>query len=426
MADKHEPTSNIISFPNAFTTNEFNNEDLADVLQTTLELAIYASMREKDYDRIIYYFHSLPPFEQKLLMQRNREMVAYHAEMILQSPQAQLILAPFFAEFLNEEAYLQPNSLADKMVDSRHSLHKIIANYQRELKQKIDFEALLLDESLDKPIDQLYAVTLRTSFFEDLPIIASEFTSIKLKTQTNNSNEDQLIFGELRFKQHSILAEQLNALHTLLNDTSEIPLMAELGIIYRIILHYKDGRQQSYLVDEWPVGVLLNFACHQIGQEKEQDLAIQLYPIQKLTNQILFQLLNCEELKAILELKLREELVRYEQDRKLNLSELTLDKLIYRHLSLLDQNSNKPFRLLQNYQLHLSGQVMTKHLNELWLLSDFKGKQHSLEKLRKVPQAFSAAQYDLSACQKIYQMNPDQAFNYFWDSLAQLLIYLNN
>ena len=96
MADKHEPTSNIISFPNAFTTNEFNHDDLTDVFQTTLELAIYASMREKDYDRIIYYFHSLPPFEQKLLMQRNRETVAYHAEMILQSPQAQLILAPFF------------------------------------------------------------------------------------------------------------------------------------------------------------------------------------------------------------------------------------------------------------------------------------------------------------------------------------------
>lgn len=430
MADKHKPTSNIISFPNVFTTNEFNNEDLADVLQTTLELAIYASMREKDYDRIIYYFHSLPPFEQKLLMQRNRECVAQHAEMILQSSQAQDILAPIFANLIKEDISTQPSAIDDEVTnlieDSTQNLTCLITSYQQKLKQKIALDNLLLDESLYKPINQLESITLQTSFFDELTIQANELVSVKLKTKSSILEKNQLAFGEIKLKHHSNLANQLNTLHTLLIDNAEATLADEIGIIYQITLYYQDGNQQSYQVDEWPIGVLLNFACHQVSQETSQTLAIQFYPVQKLTNQFLCQLLTCDELKAILELKLRTEINHYIQDRQLHLSEFSLDKLIYHHLHLLDQKANAPLHLLQSYQLHLTGQLMPKHLSELWLLTDFKGRQHSLEKLRKLPQAFAAIQYDLSACQKMYRLNPDQSFDYFWTSLAQLFIYLNN
>ncbi|EOT40506.1 hypothetical protein [Enterococcus columbae] len=437
MSDKQKPTDNLIFFPNETLNSPFSQEDLADVFQTTLELAIYASMREKDYDRIVYYFDCLPPFEQNLLKHRNRECVAYHAEQILQSPQAQLVLAPLFASFLGQEnqertsetttfeTEAPPTDPLDTDTDPMLEIETFIASYQQTLRQKINLESLLQEATAIKPARQLKAIYLQTSYFDELCIQADELIRVRLKGETEHA-KTQLSFGELVLKGNAKVVEQLNALQSLLDQPKQANPLAELGIIYRISLHYQNDQQQDYEIVEWPIGVFLNLAFHQIGQSDSQAFTLEFYPIQKLNSQQLFTLLSCELLKEVLELKLRETLTDYSQRKRWHVDELAFNQCIYRILHFIEKKALPVSALLQSYQLRLLAELKSTSLTHSWQLTDLKGNTYSLDRLKKAPNLLANCQFDFSACQKMYTMQPDQACNYCWHALCHLLLYAFN
>ena len=72
----------ILPFPKRLEHCFWMHEFQEDILHTTLELAIYQSMREKGFQRIIFDFFLLSQADQKALKKRSQPYAIMHTDSL--------------------------------------------------------------------------------------------------------------------------------------------------------------------------------------------------------------------------------------------------------------------------------------------------------------------------------------------------------